>query len=132
MTQEKRATILLVDDNPTNIVLAQAVLGALGYRVHSVTSGEDVLVYLRELEPDLILMDIQLPGIDGLTLTRRLKADPETTQIPIIALTAYAMAGDEQRAREAGCDGYISKPFSPQTLADRVAQALEAPGGGNP
>lgn len=125
MQESRKAPhILIMDDNPTNLLLARAVLEAKGYRVRVATKGTELEPCLKERLPDLILMDIQLPDVDGLTLTRRLKADPATAHIPVIALTAYAMVGDEEKARAAGCDGYITKPFSPQILADRVAAML--------
>jgi two-component system cell cycle response regulator DivK len=116
--------ILIVDDNPANLKLARVLLTAEGYQVRVATDAEDALAVLREFTPRLILMDLQLPGMDGLTLTRRLKDDPATQDIAVIALTAYAMKGDEQKARAAGCDGYISKPIDTRILAQTVADFL--------
>jgi two-component system cell cycle response regulator DivK len=113
--------VLIVDDNPVNMKLARVVLTADGYDVRTAFDGEEALAILKEFRPRVILMDVQLPGIDGLELTRRLKAAPETSGIIIIALTAYAMKGDEEKARAAGCDGYIAKPFDTRTLGATIA-----------
>jgi CheY-like chemotaxis protein len=95
--------------------------------VRTAESAEQAVQALGSFHPRLILMDIQLPGTDGLELTRRLKADPATSDIRVLALTAYAMKGDEARVREAGCDGYISKPIDTRALAETVARFLRAP-----
>ena len=121
-------TILIVDDNQTNQLLASAALQARGYRVHCASGGAELDAFMREERPSLILMDIQMPGEDGLAITRRLKTDPASSHIPIIALTAHAMPGNEDAARAAGCDGFITKPFSPQLLAETVSAML----GGTP
>src|SRR5690349_254339 len=119
--------ILIVDDNAANLKLARVLLTVEGYQVRVASDAEQALRLLEGYRPQLILMDIQLPGMDGLELTRRLKADPETRDIVIIALTAYAMKGDDERARAAGCDGYVSKPIDtrslPQVLASHLAGA---------
>ncbi len=120
------ATILVVEDNPTNLMLARAVLEGQGYGVRSAGSGPELTEELKHTLPDLILMDIQLPGVDGLTLTRQLKSDGHTAHIPVIALTAYAMPGDAEKAIAAGCNGYITKPFRPQNLVEEVAKMLAA------
>ena len=119
--------ILVVDDNPVNLKLVRALLSRGGYEVYTAENANETLAILRTVHPRLILMDIQLPDIDGLTLTRRLKADAQTRDIVIVALTAYAMKGDEQKAREAGCDGYISKPIETRTFASTLARFLEVP-----
>ncbi len=111
-----RETILIVDDNPLNMKLVNVLLSGEGYQVRTAKDAAEALAVLRECRPQLILMDIQLPGIDGLELTRRLKADPATRGIAIVGLTAYAMKGDEERIRAAGCDGYIPKPIDTRTL----------------
>src|SRR5438067_6250954 len=98
--------ILIVDDNETNLKLARILLQSEGYQVTSAVDAEDALRTLQERRPRLILMDIQLPGMDGLELTRRLKADPAMRGVIILAMTAYAMKGDEQKVLRAGCDGY--------------------------
>ncbi len=118
------ARILIVDDNPVNLKLASDVLEAEGYAVVRAADAESAQELLEHTKPDLILMDIALPGMDGLTLTRKLKADTRLKHIPVIALTAFAMTGDEQKAYDAGCDGYITKPIDTRTLPHRVAQSL--------
>jgi CheY-like chemotaxis protein len=109
-------SILIVDDNTQNLKLARVVLANEGFDVHSASNAEDALQLLRTVTPRLILMDIQLPGMDGLELTRRLKADPATRAIRVIALTAYAMKGDDEKAFAAGCDDYITKPIDVERL----------------
>jgi two-component system cell cycle response regulator DivK len=117
-------SILIVDDNPANVALISFVLTNKGFEIRTATHAAEALAVLDAFRPRLILMDVQLPGMDGLELTRRLKADPRTRHIVIIALTAYAMKGDEDRAREAGCDGYLSKPIDTRTLPRTVAEYL--------
>ncbi len=117
--------ILIVDDNESNLRLMQAILDAEGYPVKSAMDAETALGLLQNWLPDLILMDIQLPGIDGLELTRRLKGDPRYSGIVILALTAYAMKGDEQKARDAGCDGYITKPIDTRRLPILIQEYLQ-------
>ena len=116
--------ILVVDDNPANATLLTFLLEAEGYDVRSVSDAHEALAQLDSFKPLLILMDIQLPGMDGLELTRRLKADARWRGVLIVALTAYAMKGDEERARAAGCDAYISKPIDTRTLPMRIAELL--------
>ena len=116
--------ILIVDDNPSNTKLLAFLLGSKGYEVRTAANADEALATLAEWKPRLILMDIQLPGMDGLTLTRQLKADPATADIPIIAATAYAMKGDEERARAAGCDGYFTKPIDTRRLPLDIARFL--------
>ena len=118
------ACILIVDDNPTNLKLASDVLEMEGYTVVRAVDAEEAQEMLKRTVPNLILMDIALPGMDGLTLTRKLKADKRLKHIPVIALTAFAMKGDEQKASEAGCDGYITKPIDTRKLPQRVAELL--------
>jgi two-component system, cell cycle response regulator DivK len=103
-------SILVIDDNAVNLKLARVFLVSEGYLVRTASDAEDALKILEDFTPKVILMDIQLPGIDGLELTRRLKADPQRKNIIIIALTAYAMKGDEEKALDAGCEGYVTKP----------------------
>jgi two-component system cell cycle response regulator DivK len=121
------ATILVVEDNPANMALATFLLQSVGHTVLSTTDAEAGLTLARERQPNLVLMDIQLPGMDGLAATALLKQDEATRAIPVIALTALAMSGDEQRIRAAGCDGYIAKPFAYReflaTIAGQLAQA---------
>jgi CheY-like chemotaxis protein len=120
------ALILVVDDNEAGSFLACSVLEREGFQVESAGSADEVLERLRVHTPDLILMDVQLPGQDGLSLTRQLRKDPSTAGIPIVALTAHAMAGDEDAAYAAGCTGYISKPINTRMLGDQVREFLAA------
>jgi two-component system, cell cycle response regulator DivK len=120
--------ILVVDDNPTNLKLASELLEFDGYTVLKAADAEQALLMVRASPPDLILMDIALPGMDGLTLTRQLKADDATRRIPIIALTAFAMVGDAEKARDAGCDAYIAKPIDTRRLSTQVAETLKLAG----
>ncbi len=122
--------VLIVDDNPQNLKLARLLLVTEGYDARTAIDAEHALTVLAAFRPKLILMDIQLPGMDGLELTRRLKAEPETRDIVIVALTAYAMKGDEEKARAAGCDGYIAKPIDVKTLPGAVAAYLRCGAGG--
>jgi two-component system, cell cycle response regulator DivK len=116
----KRSLILVVDDNEAGQLLARSVLEIEGFRVETAGSSQEVLEQLKAHRPELILMDVQLPGQDGLDLTRQLKADPETAGIVIVALTAHAMPGDREQALAAGCIDHISKPFNTRTLGDQV------------
>ena len=121
MVQE---TILIVDDNPLNMKLVNVLLAGEGYSVRTAGDAKEALAVLHECHPQMILMDIQLPGIDGLELTRRLKADPSTRDITILGLTAYAMKGDEERIRSAGCDGYVPKPIDTRALPGLIKSFL--------
>ena len=121
-----RPLILLVEDNETNQMLAMTVLQRDGYRVDVAGSSEEAALRLAAARPDLILMDLQLPGQDGLSLTRALKEDPATTSIPIVAMTAHAMLGDADEALAAGCAGYIAKPIDTRVLGDQVRRYLAA------
>jgi two-component system, cell cycle response regulator DivK len=112
--------ILVVEDNETNQMLVRAVLEMDGYRVAVAGSAGEAWDEVRRNTPGLILMDVQLPGQDGLSLTRELKADPATSGVPVVALTAHAMAGDRELALEAGCAGYIAKPIDTRTFAGQV------------
>ncbi|HXS95985.1 MAG TPA: response regulator [Candidatus Limnocylindrales bacterium] len=116
--------ILIIDDTPVNLKLTRILLVNEGYKVITAASAEEGLELLRGMHPALILADIQLPGMDGLEFTRRIKSDPATKNIPIIALTAFAMKGDEQKAIDAGCDGYITKPIDTRTLGARIREVL--------
>lgn len=118
--------ILVVDDNPTNSKLARLMLQAEGYDVRTAPDAERALALLDEYEPRLVLMDIQLPGMNGLELTRRIKSSERFRNLRILALTAYAMAGDEARALAAGCDGFLAKPVDMTTLPGAVASILGA------
>ena len=120
------ANVLIIEDNPANMRLATYLLESAGHRVLSAVDAEAGFVLARTEQPDLILMDIQLPGMDGLEATMLLKRDDATRHIPVIALTALAMKGDEERIRAAGCDGYIAKPMRYAdflaTVADHLAR----------
>ena len=118
--------VLVVEDNETNQMLTMAVLLRDGYRVRTAGSADDALAIIRSDRPDIILMDLQLPGQDGLTLTRALKVDPATAAIPIVAMTAHVMLGDEAQALAAGCAGYIAKPIDTRTLSGDVRRYLVA------
>jgi two-component system, cell cycle response regulator DivK len=116
--------ILIVDDNAANLKLARVVLTLEGHVVRTAGDAEEALELLKTFRPRIILMDIQLPGMDGLQLTRKLKADPATRDIVIIALTAYAMKGDDLKVLAAGCDGYVTKPIDLDSLPALVADHL--------
>ena len=116
--------ILVVDDNPTNLKLACEVLEMAGYQVDRAVDAIEALSRIGRVHPDLILMDVALPGIDGLTLARMLKRDEATQRIAIVALTAFAMKGDDEKAFDAGCDAYISKPIDARRLPLQVAEIL--------
>jgi len=119
-----RATILIVEDNEANRLLASAVLERDGFSVVMAGNSEEALQMLAAKTPDLILMDVQMPGVDGLSLTRTLKRDERMAGIPVVALTALAMLGDRERTLEAGCAGYISKPIDTRTFAAEVRKYL--------
>ena len=119
-----RAAVLIVDDNPLNSKLTKLLLRKNGYVVQTAANAEEALEVLKTFEPHLILMDLQLPDMDGFQLTRRLKRDPAMRDVVIVALTAYAMKGDEQRAVEAGCDGYIAKPIDTRALPALISGYL--------
>lgn len=121
-----RESILIVDDNLVNMKLIRILLTGEGYEVRTAGDADEAMQVLNEFHPGLILMDIQLPGIDGIELTRRLKAAPATRDIPIIGLTAYAMTGDEARILAAGCDSYISKPIDTRALPDFINRYLKS------
>jgi two-component system cell cycle response regulator DivK len=118
------ATVLIIEDNAANMTLATFLLQSAGHSVLSATDAESGLTLARGMQPDLVLMDIQLPGMDGLQATALLKADAATRDIPVIALTALAMKGDEQRIRAAGCDGYIAKPLAYKDFLATIAAHL--------
>jgi len=120
------ARILIVDDNPTNLKLASDVLESHDFTIERAVDAEQAQAVLERVVPDLILMDIALPGMDGLTFTRKLKADASLKHIPIVALTAFAMKGDDQKAIDAGCTGYISKPIDTRRLAQQVLTFLQS------
>ena len=123
--KNRQPVILVVDDNPTNLKLVSDILEFEGYHLLNAGDAEEAQTVIQRTRPDLIFMDIALPGMDGLTLTRKLKAEPLTRDILIIALTAFAMKGDDQKALAAGCDGYITKPIDTRRLPGQVAELLE-------
>jgi CheY-like chemotaxis protein len=116
-----REPILVVDDNLVNLKLLRVLLTGEGYEVRTAQDAEEAISLLHGFHPRLILMDLQMPGMDGLELTRRLKAAPETRDIAIVAVTSYAMKGDREKAIEAGCDDYVAKPVDTEALPKLVA-----------
>jgi CheY-like chemotaxis protein len=116
--------ILLIEDNQDNMTLIADVLKSLNYAVIQATNGEQGVEIATSERPDLILMDLSLPQMDGWTATRHIKSNPELTRIPIIALTAHAMIGDRERALQAGCDDYLTKPINLRELATKLAQYM--------
>jgi two-component system cell cycle response regulator DivK len=120
-------TILVVEDQEDNRQILRDLLGSAGFLMIEAHDGEQALAMARLQRPDLILMDIQLPLVDGYEATRSIKRDPELRHIPIIAVTSYALSGDEEKAREAGCDAYVAKPYSTRLLLAKIGQFLGQP-----
>ncbi len=118
--------ILIVEDTPLNLELARDILEAAGFEVLTATNATECFTVLAQERPDLVLMDVQLPGKDGLQITREVRADPEMHDLLIVAMTAHAMVEDERRVREAGCDGYLTKPIQTRTLATQVRNFLSS------
>jgi two-component system cell cycle response regulator DivK len=116
--------ILVVEDQEDNRQILRDLLGSVGYELTEAENGEEAIAAVTKRRPDLILMDIQLPVMDGYEATRRIKADPATKSIPIIVVTSYALSGDEAKARAAGCDAYVTKPYSPRQLLAKVREFL--------
>ena len=116
--------ILLIEDNAVNRDLTQFLLESQGYEVHEAATAEEAFEILETERPDLIVMDIQLPGMDGLEATKRLKQNPPTRDIPVVAVTSYAMKGDRESAAAAGCAGYVTKPIDKTTFLQEVAAHL--------
>jgi len=116
--------ILVVEDQEDNRQILRDLLASADYEMDEAENGEEALAAVAKQRPDLILMDIQLPIMDGYEATRRIKADPASQSIPIIAVTSYALSGDEARAREAGCDDFVPKPYSPRQLLAKVREYL--------
>ena len=116
--------ILVVEDQEDNRRILRDLLTHAGYEIIEAENGEEALAVAARERPDLILMDIQLPGLDGYEATRRLKADPALRSIPIIVVTSYALSGDEAKARAAGCDAYVTKPYSPRQLLAKIREYL--------
>ena len=117
--------ILMVEDTEDNRQILRDLLGMAGYEMIEARDGAEGVAQATEHKPDLILMDIQMPVMDGYEATRRIKADPALRHIPVIAVTSYALSGDEAKARAAGCDAYIAKPFSPRLLLAKVRELLK-------
>jgi two-component system cell cycle response regulator DivK len=115
---------LVVEDQEDNRRILRDLLTSAGYELIEAVTGEEGVALAETHRPDLILMDIQLPGLDGYGATRQIKANPALRQIPVIAVTSYALSGDDVKAREAGCDGYVTKPFSPRALLAKVREYL--------
>ena len=118
-------TVLIVEDNELNMKLFRDLLEAHGYQTSGTSNGFEALDLVRKLRPDLILMDIQLPQVSGLEVTRWIKDDPDLRTIPVVAVTAFAMKGDEERIRQGGCEAYISKPISVMHFLDTVRKHLQ-------
>ena len=116
--------ILVIEDQEDNRQIVRDLMTASGYELIEATTGEEGLEAAARERPDLILMDIQLPGIDGYEVTRRIKANPQLQKIPIIAVTSYALSGDDKKAFAAGCDGYVTKPYSPRLLLAKIKEYL--------
>jgi two-component system cell cycle response regulator DivK len=125
IVQARNQTVLLVEDNDDNRIIYSTYLTYSGFRVIEAADGEQGIALARAEQPDVVLMDISIPLVDGWEATRRLKADPATAHIPVIALTAHALAGDRERAFEVGSDGYLPKPVEPRAVAEAVERILE-------
>ena len=121
-----RKRILVIEDQEDNRQIVSDLMAASGYELIEATTGEEGIAAAARERPDLILMDIQLPGIDGYEVTRRIKANPQLKSIPIIAVTSYALSGDDKKAFAAGCDGYVTKPYSPRLLLAKIREYLPA------
>jgi two-component system, cell cycle response regulator DivK len=121
--------ILVIEDHEDNRRILRDLLTSAGYEPIEAVTGEEGVALAETHRPDLILMDIQLPGLDGYEATRRIKANPALRHIPVIAVTSYALSGDEVKAKAAGCDAYVTKPFSPRALLAKVREYLPAAGG---
>ena len=117
-------TVLVIEDNELNLKLVRSLLTLGQYQILEAANAEKGIELAREYHPDLILMDVQLPGMDGLTATRIIKKDPDLKEIPVMALTSYAMSGDEGKAIEAGCDGYMTKPIDTRSFLDTISRFI--------
>ena len=120
----KRKTVLVIEDNEMNMKLVRVLLQMGEYDILEAVDAESGIPLARAHKPDLVLMDVHLPGMDGLSATRIIKEDPALKRIPVIALTSYAMEGDEKKAIEAGCDGYITKPIDTRTFLDTIRKFI--------
>ncbi len=114
--------VLVIEDQEDNRRIVRDLLGSAGYELIEAVTGDEGVAFAEQHRPDLILMDIQLPGLDGYEAARRIKANPALQKIPIIAVTSYALSGDDVKAREAGCDAYVTKPFSPRALLAKIRE----------
>ena len=121
-------TVLLVEDNEDNLIVYRTILDHVGYRVIEARDGEEGVARALADQPDLILMDVSLPKMDGWEATRRIKADAGTRQIPIIAVTAHALDDDREKATQVGCDGYLAKPVAPRRVVEEVERFIGKPG----
>jgi two-component system, cell cycle response regulator DivK len=121
-----KRTILIIEDNEQNLYLATFLLEQVGFKVFAARSGSEGIALAGRIRPDLILLDIQLPQIDGYTVARELRRNPNLEDVPIVAVTSYAMVGDRERALEAGCSGYIEKPINPDTFKSEIDKYLNA------
>ena len=124
MSQDQKKTVLLVEDNEDNLVVYRTILEHVGYEVIEARDGEEGVNRARSEHPDIILMDISIPKMDGWEATERLKADSDTAEIPIIALTAHALEEDRAKAMRAGCDGYLAKPVEPRRVVQEVEKFI--------
>jgi len=120
----RQKTILSVEDNAANRRIIRDLFGSKGYRIIEALDGEEGIAAAERERPDVILMDVQLPRMSGYDAARALKSNPELRHIPIIAVTSYALSGDQQKVREAGCDDYVTKPFKPRLLLEKVEKLL--------
>lgn len=116
--------VLIVEDQEDNRRIIRDLLRHAGYQTDEATTGEDAIAQISAQTPDLILMDVQLPGLDGYATTRQIKSDPTLREVPVIAVTSFAFAGDDLKARDAGCDDYITKPYSPRKLLGKIRDLL--------
>ena len=121
-----RGQILIVDDNPIDLKLSSALLGVKGFEVEVAVDAEQAQLLLRRMVPDLIVVDIALPGMDGLSLTRLIKGDARLSHVPVVALTAFAKRDDEEHAAAAGCERYFTKPIDTKSFAEDIAETLQA------
>ena len=127
MNTPKTKTVLLVEDNEDNLIVYRTILDHVGYRVIEARDGEEGVARAKSDQPDLILMDVSLPKMDGWEATRRIKADEGTRRIPIIAVTAHALDDDREKATQVGCDGYLAKPVAPRRVVEEVERFIGKP-----
>lgn len=127
MGTDREKTVLLVEDNEDNLTVYRTILEHVGYRVIEARDGEQGVERARSGHPDMILMDVSIPKIDGWEATRRIKGDEATREIPVVALTAHALEEDRERARAAGCNGYLAKPVEPRRVLEEVRRLIGAP-----